>query len=270
MKTLFKNNLRISISSIILLCVVLSVTSCKKDKDSKADQPQSHIPEFPIPSDADNLFVALKLTTSSSIDMPGGIEIPGGIGDDIDMEIKMGIGIAKLKGGGSAGSVKLNSTDLPYDGNAKGHINSTSLFGMTNPGSLDEMIGVQINNAVYWDVNNPTFTKDIQSFPGTPKITSGKEISLSGYTITHGNVIGADSIIYAIFGESGKYVMKTLVGSSKSCTFSADDLKKIGRSNFAIIEANAYKIHEDNTAISGEKTYFINENSYAISGATIK
>lgn len=275
MKIQIKNYLKLSLSFVFILSLLLSVTtSCSKDK-KKNTQSQFVMPQFPEPEDADNIFVALKVTTSSKFDIPGGVSgVPGMPDDLLDMKIKMGIGVAKLKGNKKADKVLLNDHELKFQNGS--HTNDF-MVDMTNPDNFggDNVIGIDnIDDPISWEVTNPTFSKNLAKIPtnsvGTPEITSGRNVSLgSDFTITNKAVSNADKIIYVIAGN-GKIKMIEKAGSSTSCTFTSAEIGEIGKSDFVIIEANAYKIYEENSVISGEKTYFINQNSYAQSGGAIK
>lgn len=249
-----------------LICYALAVGavlggSCSKKEKLLDDQPKltTPVPQFPQPADADAVLVALKSSVPSPVSLPSIPGMPSGS----EISIELGMGIALLKDNAKAGQVLLNNTELKFTNGV--HMWMPDFQNLTNPQSFT---GIDLNGQITWNVTNPNIQKTISSLPGRPAITSGKTVTRSsGYTFTNQFASGAQKIMYAIYSDNNKYILKEVNGSSTSVTFSAAELAALGSTKTGILQANAYSI--SNEVIGGKKVYFVKQNSYSVAGVQI-
>jgi hypothetical protein len=244
--------------AIVPLAFVLLLSSCEKTDGPNLNSAYP-APSYTTPSDADVLLVAVKTSAASPITMPS---IPGFPMDDVFLEIGMGVAVFKDKG--KADKVVLNDTELTY---TNGVYTWTPNF--TNITDPESVTGIQFDSGVNWKISNPNITKNISGFPSMPKITSGKTVAKNeDFTVTNNSISSAQKVLYAIYSEDGKYVMKEVDGNSRSCTFTKAELSVLKKGSNGMVQANAYTIK--NETIGGKKVYFINQSSYTITGVTIE
>lgn len=227
--------------SLGLLTIAITFGACKKDDDTPAPStPGTPAPAAPSTTPnfvgADATLWAVKSFTTQSTPI-----------GDFDLEIGLGVGAFTNDDFASfvnVGSVSLNSVALTAQPN-----NAYVL----QP-SATEPTGVDLSS-VEWTVAGGNgfggFTRTISAFPmpTVGAISSATTVVRSnGYTLSCPNIAGADSVIYLVGG-----VAKTLVGSSTSCFFSADELAGLNAgSNLVQIAAYRY----DNESIDGKDIYF--------------
>lgn len=241
--------------AILILSLFVFVQACKKKENPDPNNQAGTvpIPHYPNPSDADAVLVAVKSSVPSPVQIPG---ISMGITIDI------GMGIAVFKGNAKADKVLLNQTELNFTNGVY-----TWLPNFKNALDPTALTGINLDGDITWNVTNPNIQKNLSSLPGKPEVTSGKTITKSeGFVITNSFVTGAQNILYAIHANN-KTVMKTLNGSSTSCTFSAAELAELGTTKNAIVQANAYRINDE--IIGGKKVYFVRQSSYSMTSVEI-
>lgn len=253
-----KRNQKIKFASFALLILTLLAftNACKKKENTGPDAQTGAVPmpNYPTPSDADAVLVAVKSSVPSPVQMPG-------LGMDITIDI--GMGIAVFKGNAKADKVLLNNTELTFTNGVYSWL--PNFTNVTDPTALT---GINLNGNITWNVTNPTIQKTLSNLPGKPQVTSGKTITKSeGYVITNSSVSGAQNVLYAIHANN-KTVMKTQNGNSSSCSFTAAELAELGTTKNAIVQANAYTISDE--TIGGKKVYFVRQSSYSVTSVEIK
>jgi len=201
-----------------LLVVSVFFWACIKDplNNNNNNNNSSSTPPTPnVCPSADGALFAVKSITKQDV----GMGFPA-------TTITLGTGVGFFSSNGisgsninrvSAGTVKLNSTEMDYMGET--YIATASASDPT---------GIDFSNGVTWDVSGDNgfgaFTHSpTNAFPTVSEITSGDVVSKSsGYTLTCNTVTSADSVLFLV-GE----VSKTLAGNATSCTFSSSDLSSV-------------------------------------------
>jgi hypothetical protein len=247
--------------SVLLICFMAFSVSCTKDDASPEIAGSFPTPAYPNPTDADAVLVAVKASAPSPVQMPS---IPGVPGMPTELVLDLGIGIAKFKNNAKADLVKLNGSELSFTNGA--HVWMPNFKNITDPTSIT---GINLNGNVQWEVTNPTIQKTLNGFPTKPIITSEKTITkTSGYQLSHNRVSNAEKILYAIYSNADKYLLKEASGTSNSLTFTAEELATLANTKNGMIQVNAYSIDDEN--IGGKKVYFVRQSSYTITGVTIQ
>ena len=229
-----------------LLGLMIMFTSCTKDEETTPapttnnnnnnNNTANTTPNFP---GSDGTLWAINSISLQTLPIVGTFEVELGTGVAVFTDDNYSSFLA-------AGSVNLNGSDLTKNAN-----NSyTFTPSMANPNGLDFSGG-----AVDWTIGGsgsvPAFTESVNSipFPEVDTITSAITIDRSmDYTLTTSTVTGADSVIFMIGG-----VMKTLVGSSTSYTFTSSDLSALSAGP-SVAQIAAYRF--TNSSISGKSYYF--------------
>lgn len=229
--------------TIFMALFVLFATSCKKDGSSST----SSEPQFPIPTDADGVLVAIK--TFSTVET-----------GPISTDIIFGTGVAVFIGESGfldAGEVSLNDVELDKMPN--------NSYTYSNLGDITNPTGIDLSGGASWDVEGkggvPSMTNEqFNTFPSKPSITSSETVNRAdGYNFTWSSITNADSIIVSILtGSDEENISITVAGDATSRNFTADELSKLRKSNVAILQIAAYKI--DPRTIGGKKIYFINQS----------
>lgn len=235
------------------------MSSCKKE-DIFPDEgviPQANFkPNYPTPADADVILVALEVATPVTAPTVPGMP-------DMEFDMTFGMGVAIFGDNEKADKVLLNGTELKFS-------NGVHLYepDYSNPDPSAE-IGIDFDDEITWNVSNPDIDRVLYNMPTMPVVSSeGPVVRANGFTISNTPAYDADSIIYAIYSNDNKYVMKTKVGNSSSHTFTSSDLSDLVKTENGIIQATAYKTITE--MIDGKKVYFINESSYSIPSVEIK
>lgn len=256
MNTKRNQKIRFASFALLILTLLAFTNACKKKEnpDPGSQNGAVPMPNYPQPSDADAVLVAVKSSVPSPVQMPG-------LGMDITIDI--GMGVAVFKGNTKADKVLLNTTELTFTNGVY-----TWLPNFTNVTDPTALSGINLNGNITWDVTNPNIQKTLSNLPGKPQVTSGKTITRSeGYVLTNSSASGAQNVLYAIHANN-KTVMKTQAGNSTSCSFTAAELAELGTTKNAIVQANAYTITDE--TIGGKKVYFVRQSSYSVTSVEIK
>lgn len=230
---------------VTLSAVALTLGACKKDDDEEPATPSTpSTPSNNTQASTTPNFVGAQgslwaVNTYSTQSTPIG---------PIDIQAGIGVGVfpnADNTGYVSAGAITLNDQALTENANHT----YVSIPSMTNPTGIDFSSG-----SAHWTVAGsgsiPAFeyTPAI-AFPTVSAITSATTVvRADGYTLVAGSVAGADSVIFTVGG-----VMKTLVGNSSSCSFSAAELSSLS-AGASIVQVAAYTWMHD--IVSGKDIYF--------------
>lgn len=259
MKTLTKTPNKLLLYVLTAFVALCTLASCEKD-DAQPDSQTGAVPtpEFPKPSDADVVLVAVHSSVPSPIQMPS---IPG-MPTSTDITMDYGLGIALFKDGGRAGKVLLNNTELTFTNGVYTWI--PNLTNITDPTSVT---GINLNSSVNWNITSPDIQKTLGNIPGKPRITSGKTINRSqGYTLTNQFASSAQKVLYGVYANN-KYVLKEMGAGSTQVNFTAAELADLGTTKNGMIQANAYIITDE--VINGKKVYFVRQSSYTVTGVEI-
>lgn len=246
----------LAMTLVLFLCY-----ACDKD-DVKPDDNLMAMPatQYPQPSDADAVLIALKSSVPSPVSLPS---MPGMPIGDSPVVMDIGLGIALFKDNAKAGKVVLNNTELTFINGV--HTWMPDFTKLTDPTAFT---GINLNGQIHWQVTDPNIDRTVQTLPGTPKISSDTKINISqGYTLTNQVPGGAQKIIYAIYSSSDKFILKELNGNSNSATFTSAELATLRSTKNGIIQTNAYTI--SNEIIGGKKVYFVRQSSYTLTGVEI-
>ena len=228
--------------ALFLLAISVVFVSCKKDEEEEEEEETSAQADSPTPSFSAGNGALVAIKSQSTTQSPIG-----------PVETTIGLGVAVFYSNGNngafldAGSVKVNSTALSKQSN------SSYVFqpGVTNT------TGIDYNSSVVWSVAGASSVSAFShttsiGFPSISAITSGDKVTKSsGYTLTASGISGADSIIFQV-GSA----VKTVAGSSSSCTFSASELSA-EPTGTSIAQVAAYKLEE--ASYNGKTYHFVNE-----------
>jgi hypothetical protein len=243
MKTTMRNILKKTAlhSSIAIMALGLTLTSCKKDENNNNNNNNNNDPSSSIQF-GDGTLVAVRSETVQST--------PFG-----DVTITLGTGIAAFSNSSNyssladAGNVSLNSESLQKQSN------NSYVFtpGVANPTGIDFSGGINWSVAGNSASGVPAFTHTVShGFPNAGNITSGDEVSKgAGFTITISNISNADSVYFLINDK-----LKSFAGNVTTASFSAADLSGLSKGQ-GIITVAPWKF--STAQYGGKNFYFVTE-----------
>lgn len=171
-----------------------------------------------------------------------------------DMTINIGTAVAAFSAGSNysilaeAGTVKVNGEALQKSDN------NAYVFtpGLTLP------TGIEYGNSVEWSVAGnssngiPSFNHTFSGgFPTVGSISSGANVSKSGFTLAIESVTNADSVYFMV-----NEVYKSLPGNTTSYTFTSAELSSLTTGQ-GIVSVAAWRY--GTSQYGGKSYYFINE-----------
>ncbi|MCB0507615.1 MAG: hypothetical protein R2739_05350 [Chitinophagales bacterium] len=219
----FKN--KRSVFFILTLFISLALSSCKKDGIESDGVP------LIVPSDADGYLFASRATIQGETD-------PSFIGSAAFSNTP-GVTANFV----NVGTVKCNDATCNNISNVY-----SSYFANFTSGNLK------------WEISGGNgfgaFTKSGLTFPSIPVITSGTNVTKSGFTVTNNAVTGADKLLYTIGSTAIPSKLKLKWASSTSATsmtFSASDLSDFTVGESVGIIVNAYKVSSE--TLGGKNIY---------------
>lgn len=224
-------------SGVILITTMALFASCQKEEDNSANEQSSST--TPVLVGTDGVLWAIKQFTTMST-----------MGYEVSIEAGSGVGIFSVSGkNADAGNVKLN-------GNALTNMSNSYIFTVlpTQP------TGIDFSSGVKWDVSGgngfTAFSHTVaKSFPSASGFSCNSTLAAgNNYTISFSGVSGADSIIFVI-----NNIHKTVVGTTKSYTFTASQLNSL-KSGPAAVSAAPYNITY--ATYGGKKIAFGNQLVY--------
>lgn len=228
---------------------VCAFASCKKD-DAKTTTPTP----APTPSSAaatpsygtgDGAVVALITRTTVSNPVLG----------EYDQDLGTGVAVFGNLSTGTyvdAGAVTLNGKSLTKQ---------TNNAYVYTPGVTD-ITGIDFSSSINWNVTTPSFTYDaMSSGRGMPEAggftTAYSSIDGSAaFTLAIKSVYNADSVYFQINGPS-KSILKRMGGTAVSVTFTADEMKSLGKSQGCSVTVAPWN-HQEKT-LGGKMIHVINE-----------
>lgn len=237
----------------LLLCTAMGLSSCSEEEIKKLTEQANNTPapgpntdsSIPLPdwTDASGILVTTKAKTVTS-----GVSIDIGLATAV---FYANVGDSTFT---DAGAVNVEATALTKQSN------NAYVF---TPSQTNAQ-GITFSSPISWDIAGSgsvtAFTHDLTgAYPNADSVTSSLSFDNNNpYTLTVGNVSGADSVLFMIAGSSGTPLIKYLAGNATSCTFSATEMATIPAGT-GIVQAVPMRI-TDNT-ISGKKYYYIRQTS---------
>lgn len=206
-----------------------------------ADQAPTVTPYTPNFNGTFGALVALKTITTTST--------PFG-----DMDTELGTAVAVFSE--NAGANFISAGTVNVDGNAlSAQSNHSYVYQITaaNP------TGITFGSNVAWAGDGsawPAFSVSTnQGFSTVGTISSGNPSTSSTYTLTASSVTGADSVLFALYGQNGNTLV-VLPPSTTSYTFSASEVSAAGAGT-GIVQVVGLKYDLQN--VDTRDYYFINE-----------
>lgn len=246
-----------------MTCAVLAfgVVSCKKEGctdptatnyDKKATKDDGSCETGSAPNTEDQTYVPKFAGTFGTLVAIKSISSTSTPIGEVETSVGTAVAVFSEDSGSTfmkAGTVKVNSQSLSLQNN-----NSyVYMIGATNP------TGISYSNLVEWDATGsdwPAFsTSTNQGFSTIGSISSGNASSSSNYTLTATQVVDADSVLFAVYGQGGS-VLKILPAGTTSHTFSSSEISSVGSGSGM---AQVVGLKYDVKSINGKTYYLINE-----------
>ncbi|MCZ8284490.1 MAG: hypothetical protein O9353_03455, partial [Bacteroidia bacterium] len=239
--------------SLLVIAGAFLVTACKKKDDVIPDNPVTTTsgsttgsttgpvtgPTAVTPnlSDADGVYIATKLNTTTSIP-----------NTTITVNTVIGNAVASLYSatGGTVltdgGTVKANDSTLAKQSN------NAYIF-------VPKSTGISYSSNSRWNISGngtvPAFTYTAYGFPGTPSINNVTSVSKSAsFTMTTNSISNADSVCFQITAGS-KTIYKIRGGNQTSHTFSAAEMGTLDATANGFLTITGYKFNTN--TVSGKK-----------------
>jgi hypothetical protein len=203
-----------NVAGILVLLLIISSLSCKKENPGPGGTPSSSSSLIIGPTEVDGLFFAIKARYRTSLPFPSDEEAEGGTAA-IFAEYVSGT-IA------DAGIISLN--DVPLKQNTTSYLyNELS----ANPDSMDFHLSSGANWAVTGSATVPAFAcTDNAGFPEVDGFLPYQLVKAQGITINLSTLSGADSV-YVVIGQAGNrrpLLVRHYGGSVSSIILTAADL----------------------------------------------
>ena len=256
---------RLLLINAIALVSIGSFSSCKKEGctdptasnynaaatqddgscESGTTTPSASAPSGYTPSYTGTFATLVGIKTVSTTSTPVG---------PVNTEIGTAVAVFSDNGGSSfltAGTVSLDGNNL------SAQTNNSYVYtpGASNP------TGLTFGSTQNWAGTGagwPAFTASTTvGFPTVTDINTGDVTMSSGYTLSCGSNITADSIYFAVYGPSGTAI-KVVSGGTNTYTFSASDLGGVGAGNGFV---QIVGINYDPQSIGGRDYYILNETA---------
>lgn len=235
---------------------MLALTFVACEKEENEEEPASSVaPQALQPNVGDSpeaILVALQISATQDVPIIG------------PTTIVTGSAVASFPdnngNGQDAGTVTVDGSTLSYNNGAYVYTPSA-----TDPSGLD------FGSSIPWTVQgkgnvagfNETYARSVPSIGAV----SGAEASVSrSSSLSLGidasdintNIASADSLLFVVYDNSGKYILKTQAISQTTATFSASELGTLA-AGAGYIQVNAYNFEVRD--VSGAEVVFINQGS---------
>lgn len=234
-------------SFLFLVCLALTVSSCKKEEDAPTPTPTTPVTGNANTAlyfnDADGVLVSIQSVTTTSTPI-GPIDIPVGLATAFFTNTT-----GNFTTFSNVGNVTVDGQPMTNNNNVY-----TSTLSPTAPSGINWTNGTPY--VIAGSGSFPAFSTFAQNFPGSNwTILSAAPSTSAAYIMSWGNVSNADSVICMIVGSTS-FVTKTVAGNETTCNFTAAQIASVGAGS-GMLQVTPYQVESDN--FNGKRIYRIME-----------
>jgi hypothetical protein len=240
---------KITLCASIFLALAVSIQSCKKETLYQPPIPTNSMPVVGNPSDANGVFKASVMHTSTK-------SVYGNV-----TNYQVGSAYAFLT---DSFFSKLGIGDM-YVQDVYLYKQSDNTYSDVKNGNVPQGVSYptdEVNWYASGDTNSKVdsfFLVDNTKFPAVPVIVDQSIKTQQNFLLSAKDSVLADSTLFVITGPNGK-LSKTKGPNAKSCAFSAEELATLGTGRgLGLVQISPYNSVSDTTRLVGKKIYFIKQ-----------